>query len=80
MKRRPLLSYKVSILLWILLLSFWFIPKDRISGTSYYILCSVALLISLILFLDAYNPKTENRNSFIWKLRVSLWGDPNIKN
>lgn len=55
-QRPPLLSYKVSILLWILLLSFWFIPKEKISVLLlYYILCTVALFISLILFLDAYN-------------------------
>lgn len=59
---------------------FLVIPKEKIPGVFYYILCSVALFISLILFLDAYNPKKDDRNSFVWELRVFLWGDPNIKN
>jgi hypothetical protein len=80
MEKVPLLNNKISILLWILLLAFLFIPKEKISEIVYYSLSVVVVFILMILFLDAYNPKEENRNSVLWKLRVYLWGDPNIKN
>jgi hypothetical protein len=75
--KKPLLNQWIAAFLWIIVLGFWFVPSDII---SYLKRVLIELPILFLIFLDIYNPLEENRNPFLWKLRVIFWGDPNIKN
>jgi len=77
--RKPLLNKNYRIVIWILIFTYLWVPKDNFSLPLKYIIGILAILLSLVLLLDIYNPEIQNRSQFIWKLRVFFWGDPNIK-
>lgn len=79
-RKQPLFNPKIYILLYIIVFSSFIIPKEKISHGFYLFICLLAIPISILLFLDVYNPLEKNRNAFLWKLRVLFWGAPDQEN
>lgn len=76
MENKPLLNDKTSLLLWILMLVFIFLPENKVQGIWFYIIRLITLIIAFILFLNSYNPKEKKISSLLWKLKVFLLGNP----
>lgn len=77
--RKPLFTPNIKILMWIIIFAYMWIPKDNLSLVFKHTFSILAVLLSLLLLLDVYNPDEKDRVAFIWKLRIFLWGNPNIK-